>query len=370
MGIIIVIESYNYLNTHRPKAHLQARRVWSRAYVSDCIVFLIVFHVCAQIIGMQDLMADDPLSNVAQLEEDPCAARTEIDPALMERLESEAPKAFHQLRLRSAHQQGSYHKTRSKKWISNDSQSVSTKYALNGDNLKVEFQQKGLMNVLCKNHDYAFQISKPADQPGSQYTIQWLEQRRVNGTIDKVLEDRELQFYPLANLPWWFMGRTFSESIKEPGFEIRGVTPARDSRIRVDYSYTPVDGSISTQKEAIPSAYVVFDPDLDWAICEGGFCMPWGFNRWVTEYNRTDSGLLAPVTSGMIIQGNDGSKLEDAYMYEGVTDQPPPLEEFRLSHYGLPEPNFNSGGLMWLVYLGAAVCLFAMAYIWRRRQLA
>lgn len=301
------------------------------------------------------------------------ANRTQIDANLADRLYHEAPQAWERLRERMKTQKGSYRKSKSGAGVGWAPRSTRVDYAISGENMKASFQRDGVEIVFAKNEDYAFSISRRAEDRDSRYTIQWLEQSGTDAAIEAQISEQESEYCENANAPWSFMGRLFSEWWSEPGFSIEGVGVEDIGGVecvRVDYSYLPPETS-ATNIESIPSAYVVYDVTNAWALRESVTYAPWGVHRGICEYAEQVDGFPALTKWRTVTEGNDGAKMEVGVEFDGITYEPTPSVEFRLAHYGLPEPNFESRRLMtWLAYVVAGGACLGLAHMLRRRRRA
>ncbi len=292
-----------------------------------------------------------------------------VDPVLEKRLREEAPAAWQELQELSSNQKGRYYQ--SKSWGGNDS-ALDVAFAVNGENIKAAIQRGELQYVIARNDDYAFSVTKSSTDPNGRFTIQWLEQRGADTAVDAEIQDRGLQYDQNVNAAWFFMDQAFSDWLDEPGFEVHGIQAEGESEedlVRVEFSYQP-DESHPTGIEPIPSGSVVFDAGNKWVIREILMNVSWGAQKTVYTYADGESDLPKITERRIIAMNEQGeSTVEIATHYEDIEHETTPVEEFRLSYFGLPEPNFERSWVStWLMYIfGGAIC-FSVAYWFRQRQ--
>ncbi len=117
-------------------------------------------------------------------------------------------------------------------------------------------------------------------------------------------------------------------------------------------------------------AYVICDPLREWAFIEYGWTSQILQKQVLLEYGDTTNGV--PIVTRMNETGtwiDQPENVDTVVMTQEILDTNVSDDVFRLSAYGLPEPNFErSSSTTWLVYLiGGAICL-AVAYWIRQRQ--
>ncbi len=240
--------------------------------------------------------------------------------------------------------------------------------------LSTGVREDGTEFVLAQNDDYTFHLSKA---PGvDAYSILWLEPTGgADPEMEKEIRRQRLSAIAPMTAAWSFQGRQMAEVIEEEGFQIHRIEEIlSDGRSLIHVEFELAGGA---GRLPIPEAYIVCDPSKAWAFVESGWTShkegkPFYRKKGAREVGETVNGV--PIVSTMTETGNSVDKPEDvdtAAMTIEILDTDVAEEVFRLSYYGLPEPNFEQSRYgSWLVYLmGGAACL-AVAYWLRRRRRA
>jgi hypothetical protein len=207
-----------------------------------------------------------------------------------------------------------------------------------------------------------------------------LEQIGVAPNVDKRVTGEVAEIESDIFIAWKVHGRSLREWIDTPPFNVRSVSlvgSAKDSLVRVEFekmSWHPLS------KNYLGKGYFVFDPRDHWVIREfemqitDSHSESDGYAQHLNlEYGQSQDGF--PILTKKLVVGTDprgkmGDELTTLYpeMHHEIVSP----DEFRLSYFGLPEPNFSWSGRksMWLYVSTGILCLFVACVMWRRRARA
>lgn len=221
--------------------------------------------------------------------------------------------------------------------------------------------------IMAKNSGYAFRITS---KPGmKKYAITWLEQCGVDPVTDERVANESVQVRVLplaAGLPF---GMTLAELIESPNFKLKEVSAGlgRDELVRVTFEYLP-----ENERKRLTDAVLICDPTRNWAVKEYQATIRGKSTlRSVIEFGETIGGF--PIAKTVTSVSTSASKDVEAHTTTEVevsTSRDVSEEEFYLSYYGLPEPNFGGGWFgNWVWYLVAGIaCLYVSQRIVKRRH--
>ena len=235
------------------------------------------------------------------------------------------------------------------------------------DRRKVEF-------VKSENGKYAFMLTKPPG--GDKYNISALMSQseiRHNDRMQKGLE--KIKDTAISSV-FTYLGcgtQLIYDLVKSPDFKIENVSEAivdGTSYVRVDCTFPLSPGSNHSYR----NAYLLCDPKNNWAVKEFYADGPTetGSIKVVTTFGESLNGFpitkksvttlansaIPSITSSIILEVDELSK-----------DVGP--EEFALTHYGIPEPDFSTPWIStWMKYLLAGLSCTAIAYWIKRRRAA
>ncbi len=227
-----------------------------------------------------------------------------------------------------------------------------------------------------RNDDYAFALSRQSD--GDRISLESVEQLGVNPKLDAriaAMEEEPRQvamggFY-LWNDPLFHLVESDSFSIKR----VYGVTSEGKDLVRVEFECL-FDAPARRRKFQVTDGFLVCDPAREWALTEYGGMYHYFANKTtsllhaIVEYGAVIDGIpiATKTTRTMSLQDSD-FRMESVLTAE-IVSRDVREAEFYLSHYGLPEPNFNQGWFgAWVWYLVAGVvCLVVLAMILKRRR--
>ena len=231
--------------------------------------------------------------------------------------------------------------------------------------------KEGIENLEVANSDYAFVLSRPT---GGHYSISGIGKFGASQADDRAAVNRKDEMRFLIHTPYNFLGRPIWELIRDPGFEWIGIESSGDGdeeRIRVDFNYVPQQVSDNpyanwTMKEAA----MIFAPTDGWKMVEyyrDGF--PWPIE---TFDDSPEDQLAFTKFCGQRTFKEDGSILgANCWTTQEHSYDPVPKEEFYLSFYGFPEPEFG-GNQYWSWIVASMVlgggCLIAARQLLKRRN--
>lgn len=245
-----------------------------------------------------------------------------------------------------------------------------------------------------RNHDYAFALEQTGE--GQQTNLQFLEQIGITPSVDARIARIEETPRMLALAGFYLWNDSLSRLVKSDSFSIKrvyGVTSGDKDLVRVEFEQR-VDEPARSSNYQITDGFLVCDPAKAWALTEYGGTKCNFMNKCNSvlnvafEYDEAIDGIpiatktvrtmslcyadadctCEDVVAEDIIQDSD-YRTEDVWTAT-IISRDVPEAEFYLTHYGLPEPNFNQGWFgAWVWYLFAGVlCLAISGLIFRRRS--
>ncbi len=244
-----------------------------------------------------------------------------------------------------------------------------------GENcMKVLRNERGLEVLEVINEDYAFVLTRPK---AGEFSISGVQRKGISLSDDLVIREKmnTARYYLLD--AYSFSGRTVWGLVQDPGFKLIKIdafsSDAGEVLVRVDFNYAPVEkppyeGMKSIEDWTLKNAYLIFAPNNGWKLVEYG--RPVWPRTVVTVSNHPSDQLGFTETAIARFIGDDGKvKQENRVSCVKSSYDPIPKEQFYLSHYGFPEPNFGSGS-RWPWILGGltlgAVCLVVSRRLLRR----
>jgi len=304
---------------------------------------------------------------------------TASDAKWQQQIRDEAPKAWAELEQFYAQVRGSYTTTSS--WEKPPADAARAKrppwpshraeFAANGNLLEsAEVDEKGIEHVMAKNEVYAFAVGRRAEDPSARFAIEWLERLGVDAKVDKRVEDEARQWGSFIFGAWKFYGRSLPEWTNTPPFTIKKVSAAGNDKqplVRVEFERLPIG---SEKAREYIDGYVLFDPSDHWVVREFG--SKWwdgGSRHTIAEYGQRQGGI--PILSKTTEIGAGLQIATRKMIVFDVRHEQVPTDEFRLSHYAIPEPDFaalRSHWSVWLYLNAALVCLVIAMFLWWRKR--
>ncbi len=237
--------------------------------------------------------------------------------------------------------------------------------------LKKATIERGVETLEVANSEYAFMLSRPK---GGRYSISGIGKFGVSQLDDRVAVQRKDEMLFLVFTPYNFLGRPIWELIRDPGFTWIGIESSGDGeeeRIRVDFSYLPQQVSGDLYKNwVMKEAAMIFAPYDDWKMVE---YYRDGARTPIESFDDTPVDQLAFTKfCGAKTFKDDGTLLAaNCWTGQEHSYDPVPKEEFYLSFYGFPEPEFG-GNQYWSWIVASMVlgggCLIAARQLLKRRS--
>ncbi len=262
-----------------------------------------------------------------------------------------------------------------------DSLNTFTEFLFNGDSLLKKRYRGDELGIVGKNSHYYFGITR-TDPQTKMYTVSFFE--RVNSVSNQSVEERINKEITKAtevpNAPWMLLGVHISDWLNRENFEILGISEVEDEgRKRVRLNFEHIIKEIRPQYYSLSDSFIIFDPEYEWAISSYSIVYNNAEGKKVSkstsrsELGNLSNGLPVILKKTLTTQMLEDKKQywEKVVLYDYSEDDVEP-KEFYLSHYGLPEPNFEEPFLStWMKYLLAGlVCLGIAYWIKRRRAVA
>ncbi len=235
--------------------------------------------------------------------------------------------------------------------------------------LTTDVSRRGIETVAARNGDYAFRISRAT--AAKSYRLVFLERLGDNPVYDKRIQEEydEARCHALGT--WSVNSEPVSHIVESPSFQIKKVAAEKQDgvdlvRIEFDRLYTDPEQRPWSYSEA----FLMCDPERHWALREYGY-------TWVDGRRQRTSVTFGEVIDGFSLAEkitrretqNDGLTVSRQDITVELLSHDVPKEEFYLSHYGLPEPNFQRRGFgAWMWYLIAGIVCLGMATIIVKRR--
>lgn len=233
-------------------------------------------------------------------------------------------------------------------------------------------RREGGDRVMAKNDAYAFAIGR---SPGiASYGLEFLERLHADPATDRRIEEQETPPRGSILAAWYVQRYPLSRLVESPWFKIKRVSAVRSEGqdlVRVDFDHL-VDGP-DRKRDWLSDAFLVCDPARDWALKEYGGTMSEGAVRRVTiEFGELVSGFPIPSRFTFLTSSsNDPETISRNASTLEILRRDVPKEEFYLSHYALPEPNFERGWLgPWVWYLMGGIAFVVIGTILATRRKA
>jgi len=228
-----------------------------------------------------------------------------------------------------------------------------------------------------KNDTYAFAIEKHSDRTSLQY----LERLGVDATVDKRIayESKEGQFAgAMLHLCSGFIicGEPLCSLILNEGFSIKRVFRKEIDRrllVCVDFEYRGFD-STHNDRYLLTEGLLICDPSNSWAVVESS----WTYEslsdkskgRQISKREFQSTGASIPMATKVSstyesLDTVDGDYRSETVWVNEIKRTNVPREEFYLSFYGLPEPNFGKSWLgvwVWWMIIGI-VCIAVGTFV-------
>lgn len=240
------------------------------------------------------------------------------------------------------------------------------------------------VELQARNETYAFILLTPSEGAAS---LRFVEPLGVSPSVDERVASIETAVrnavfaaYHPCDVPLYDLVNNDSFTIKS----LSRVADAGPGKVRLEYEFDYLDER-GDPYASYSNAHLILDQENEWAILEHVATIQTQFNqsryveRSLLEYGETLEGVpvATRVERHLKFPDSPGSEVKLVATTEIVSHDVLP-GEFFLSHYGLPEPNFETqfeGALKdsfrhqntWLVILLLAACgLILAGFLWRR----
>lgn len=237
--------------------------------------------------------------------------------------------------------------------------------------LKAGIDRKKCEYVIAQNDKYAFRINRAPLAKG--YSLELLEQPGAAPDVDNYIQNEQMKARLYVPGTFGMHGHLLSELIDSPFFKMKRISKHQSDgnelvRIEFDYLIDEPD----KKKERLSEAFMICDPARGWALKEyGGTLWSGALYRVTLDFGDLVNSFPIAKEVAIFYSLPSVSKVTRRTVTTiEVLSQDVPKEQFYLSHYGLPEPNFRRGWMgTWVWYLAAGiVCLSVAAIIAKRRS--
>jgi len=232
----------------------------------------------------------------------------------------------------------------------------------------------GVTFVQARNDAYAFVLHRS----GAGTSVQFIEPVGVDPSVDARIAAVEEEPRVLALASYYLWTEPLARVVERESFEITRVYAAPsgdDEFVRVEFNYS-IDDPSQGVHDRFTDGYLVCDPGRQWIVKEcGATVLDLNEQRTGTRHTVLEHGdaigdmPLATKITHTKTSPEIGYTSRFAIHLE-VIGRDLPEEELYLSHYGLPEPNFERGWFgTWVWYLiGGVACIIIGVIIvkWRK----
>jgi len=236
-----------------------------------------------------------------------------------------------------------------------------------------------LESVRARNHAYVFSIQRALNS--QRNALQFVERMGADPFVDAQIVEIESTVRGAAFAGYYLWSMALLDLIQNEAFRmtrVSGVESATGPLVRVEFEY-PRTKANNEPDMTFSDGYLVVDPSREWALQEYGAAVYAHISnsrsvvRVTLEYGDSVDGVpIATKLERTTTFPDDPGTTMEGLMTVAVVSKDVPEEEFYLSHYGLPEPNFERRWYgAWLIFsIGVAACLVVAYWIRRRRALA
>jgi hypothetical protein len=214
----------------------------------------------------------------------------------------------------------------------------------------------------CSNGSYAFAIDRSTNPPSLVY----LERLGVDPAIDeRVAYQKKNEFdAAITNIyGYMILGKLLPDLVNSPDFSLKKLAK-RDAlgkaMVELEFEYNGFDAE-HKDKYKLTDGKLLLDPTNDWVLASASWVFesfPEGEKNKIThqrEYNLGREGFPFSSKSVLKVESLDKGRRYDTEVIMTVEckRQEVPKEEFFLTFYGLPEPQFDRSFLQkwgwWLI---------------------
>ena len=294
--------------------------------------------------------------------------------SLLDRFRDEAPKKWMALHDSAMHLQGKIEAVNEPiEGLPETAKVISTHTVKGfGDGFLHHFRYSSSGNVVDNlrgvNSDYAFMVKRPKADADKPWTIGYLGQDRA-----RVLGDIQKFGEPIF-VSHQVDGQDLAWTVAQPGFRINALTEVVEGArklAKLDFS----SSDYRRKDYQIKGGTVLLDPARSWSVV--GFDLRLQLDvpasaTGTVEYGADIAGCPVPLGYRMDFKARDAigplhRRITAAYALEAGTGPP---SEFRLDHYGLPEPGKPKAGgwPFWAWSIAFAACSLFLSIALRVRS--
>jgi hypothetical protein len=196
----------------------------------------------------------------------------------------------------------------------------------------------------CSNGSYAFAI----DQSTSPPSLVYLERLGADAAIDeRVANQKKNEFDVPMNFIYGHMvvGKLLPDLINSPDFSIKKLVKREvlgKAMVELDFEYDGFDAE-HDDKYRLTEGKLLLDPANHWVVVSASYTRDFHGTRHMMTWERDFAFAQAdcPVASKSIMK-YESEKFNDEMTYTvDLKRQEVPKEEFFLTFYGFPEPQFD-----------------------------
>ena len=202
----------------------------------------------------------------------------------------------------------------------------------------------------CSNGSYAFAIDRSTNSPSLVY----LERLGVDSAINERVADQKKNEFdaPINDVcGYMILGELLPELISNPNFSLKKLAKREvlgKAMVEIEFEYNGYDAG-HNDKYQLTDGKIVLDPTNDWVVASANWVFESstdGMKNKITEQRQYNLGREGcPIASKSITKVESLNK-DRRYVTENNWTiewkrQEVPKEEFFLTFYGLPEPQFD-----------------------------
>ena len=242
----------------------------------------------------------------------------------------------------------------------------------NGSMLHFETDKQNTESIKAANSEYTFILTRTATTP--RYTVKSIlsnEEVFSNSKYLSAYNDNKEETLSLPFRNYCYLSQPLHKLIRDPRFVYHNITEVVSDEkkyVRVDceFPYPP------QSRFVMRNAYFLCDPSNGWVVNEYGSDGPRANSRMnvVNTFGDVLNGLPTCKSSVVrhFVNGIESFTDEITFDVEISPDKVSP-NDFTLSKFGLPEPDFNTPWIStWMKYLIAGLVCTGIAYWIKRRR--
>jgi hypothetical protein len=224
------------------------------------------------------------------------------------------------------------------------------------------------------NGSYAFELRRPKDNVPFVLT-------RV-GSDDQTMQltreiSKTLGFLPYLQCPWSIAGEfQLDEIVNHPTFRLNSLEEVSDSGrqlVRIQFQAAIDMAQYKRPPLKLRGGWILFDPTISWAMRECEVVLEPNRLHLLVEYAPpADQARLLKVTATQYEKQK--ADCDVVFDFKSLEHREVPESEFRLSAYGLVEPDSinnrqkKTGWWLWGALAGGALLVLGVAFGWLRQR--